>query len=69
MWIAGDINGHVGDDSQSNEVTGKYGLMFRNEGRERIADFAISNDKAVVNTYFQKRQSRLTTYCIGRLNT
>ncbi|XP_047485916.1 uncharacterized protein LOC125036999 [Penaeus chinensis] len=68
-WVAGDFNGHVGEGSLDTEVTGKYGVGIRNEGVDKIVDFATAKSMAVVNTYFQKRLTRRATYTSGGQST
>ena len=65
LWIAGDLNGHIGGKSLDEGVIGRYGVGTRNEGGDRIVDFAIARNMAVVNTYFQKRLTRRVTYISG----
>jgi len=69
VWIAGDLNGHIGKNSQNREITGIYGVGVRNEEGDRIVDFATSTNMAIANTYFQKRLTRLSTYSSGEINT
>ncbi|KAG2463054.1 CFDP2 protein, partial [Polypterus senegalus] len=64
--IGADFNGHVGEgNSGDEEVMGRYGVKERNEGGQRIVDFAKRMDMAVVNTYFKKREEHKVTYKSG----
>ncbi|XP_063600322.1 uncharacterized protein LOC134776503 [Penaeus indicus] len=65
----GDLNGHVGEGSRNTEVTERYGVGTRNEGGDKIVDFATARSLAIVNTYFQKKLTRRVTYTIGGQNT
>ena len=69
LWIAGDLNGHIGGKSLDEGVIGRYEVGTRNEGGDRIVDFAIARSMAVVNTYFQKRLTRRVTYTSGEQRT
>ena len=63
VWIGADFNSHVGEGSRgASEVLGKHGVGMRNEEGDNIVEFAIAHQVAIVNTYFQKRLSRRTTY-------
>lgn len=64
--IGGDLNGHVGRGF--NVISRIHGGMCygdRNEDGERVIDYAISNDMAISNTMFTKRQEHLITYKSG----
>ncbi|XP_050524774.1 craniofacial development protein 2-like [Daktulosphaira vitifoliae] len=64
--IGGDMNGHVGNEWKGNErVHGGYGFSENNEAGERILDFAVSYDLAVVSTYFRKREEHYIIYKSG----
>lgn len=58
VWVAGDLNGQIGEGSLDTVVTGKYGVGTRNEGSDRIVEFATAKGMATVNTYYQKRLTR-----------
>ena len=66
LWIAGDLNGHIGGKNLEEGVIGRYGVGTRNEG---VVDFATARRMAVVNTYFQKRLTRRVTYTSGGQHT
>ncbi|KAG2459970.1 CFDP2 protein, partial [Polypterus senegalus] len=55
--IGADFNGHVGEGNSGDEE--------RNEGGQRIVDFAKRMDMAVVNTYFKKKEEHRVTYKSG----
>ena len=64
--IAGDLNGHVGKDSDGYEgVHGGRGYGTRNREGKRILEFGSDMDMVVTNTMFKKRLSRLITYSTG----
>ncbi|KAK3520442.1 hypothetical protein QTP70_024188 [Hemibagrus guttatus] len=55
--IGADFNGHVGEGNTGDEeMMGKFGVRERNLEGQMVVDFAKRMDKAVVNTYFQKRE-------------
>ena len=67
--IAGDLNGHVGEESDGYEgVHGGRGYGTRNREGKRILEFGSDMDMVVTNTMFQKRPSRLITYISGDEN-
>ena len=53
--IAGDLNGHVGDNADGfEEVHGNFGFGNRNNDGLRILEFAESHKLCILNTYFKK---------------
>ena len=65
--IGADLNGHVGEGNTGDErVMGKYGVREKNEEGQRIVDFAKRMDMAVLNTYFKKKEHRVTYQSGGR---
>ena len=70
VWIGADFNGKVGEGNiGATEVMGKHGVGRRNEEGQMIVEFALANNMAIVNTYFEKRLSRKITYTSGDRNT
>ncbi|CAD7083400.1 unnamed protein product [Hermetia illucens] len=67
--IAGDLNGHVSKKTDGNRCHGGKGLGARNEGGERIIDFADTHDLVLMNTWFIKRLSHLPTFYSGNNKT
>ena len=64
--LGGDLNGHLGVSRAGiGRVHGGWGVGERNEGGERVIDFAVAFDLALVNTFFEKKVSRLITYRSG----
>jgi len=58
LMIIGDLNGHVGNDRQGCEtVIGGFGIGGRNEEGEKIIDFCIRNQLAVMNTFFMHQET------------
>lgn len=70
LFIGGDFNGHVGQRRDGfDRVHGGRGFGDRNDGGERLLEFAEASDLAVVNTFFRKRRSQLITYNSGGRET
>ncbi|KAK3522013.1 hypothetical protein QTP70_021391 [Hemibagrus guttatus] len=68
--IGADFNGYVGEGNTGDEeVMGKFGVKERNLEGQMGVDFAKRMDKAVVNTYFQKREEHRVTYKSGGRRT
>ncbi|EPB75347.1 hypothetical protein ANCCEY_05561 [Ancylostoma ceylanicum] len=66
ITIAGDFNGHVGQDRRGFErVHGGTGFGKRNQEEERIIELAEAHDLAIASTFFIKRESQKITYCSG----
>ena len=64
--IGGDLNGHLGISRAGiSRVHGGWGVGERNEGGERVIDFAVAFDLALINTFFEKKMNRLITYSSG----
>ena len=56
LIIGGDLNGHIGSDNEIiDRIHGGQGLGERNAEGERILDFALSFDMAIVNSFFTKK--------------
>ena len=70
LIIAGDLNGHVGRSSEGYEgIHGGRGYGNRNKEGDRILEFGNATDMVVLNTMFDKRDSRLITYQSGGHST
>ncbi|EYC34276.1 hypothetical protein Y032_0001g336 [Ancylostoma ceylanicum] len=66
ITVAGDFNGHVGQDRKGFErVHGGRGFGRRNQEDERIVELAKAHDLAIASTFFIKRESQKITYCSG----
>ncbi|EPB65329.1 hypothetical protein ANCCEY_15608, partial [Ancylostoma ceylanicum] len=66
MTVAGNFNGHVGQDRQGFErVHGGIGFGRRNQEGERNIELAEAHDLAIASTFFIKRESQKITYCSG----
>ncbi|KAI5101440.1 hypothetical protein C0J45_8643 [Silurus meridionalis] len=66
LVIVADFNGHVGEGNRGDEeVMGRYGLKKRNVVGQMVVDFAKRMEKAVVNTYFKKKEDHRVTYKSG----
>jgi len=67
--IGGDLNGHVGKESDGyGGVHGGQGYGVRNAG-ERILEFCEAAEMIVCNTQFRKADSKLISYSSGGSNT
>nr|XP_027232040.1 uncharacterized protein LOC113823570 [Penaeus vannamei] len=54
--IAGDFNGHMRERNLAIErVHGRYGSGAVNPNGERLIDFAVAYDLAILNTFFKKK--------------
>ncbi|XP_068236949.1 uncharacterized protein [Palaemon carinicauda] len=66
LMIGGDLNGHVGRNSQGLErIHGGWALGYRNQDGKRVMYFAVAFDIAVINTFFEKQPKYHTTYKCG----
>ncbi|EYC10484.1 hypothetical protein Y032_0055g2580 [Ancylostoma ceylanicum] len=66
ITVAGDFNGHVGQDRKGFErVHGGRVFGRRNQEGERIVELAEAHDLAIATTFFMKRESQKITYCSG----
>lgn len=66
--VAGDLNGHVGMNNVAIErVHGGHGHGIVNNEGERIIDFAVASDMAVLNTFYARND--YTTYSSGQQET
>ena len=56
LFIRGDLNGHVGTSSAGFEAArGGFGYDSRNQGEEKVLEFAVAFDLMIANTFFSKR--------------
>ena len=63
LIIIGDWNGHVGTDRLGVEnIIGSFGVGERNAEGRRILDFCLSQNLAVMNTFFKHRDSHKWTW-------
>lgn len=68
--IGAKFNGHVGEGSKGEgEVMGMFGIQDRNEEGPIVEDFTKRIERAVVNTFFQKKQEHMVTYKRGNRST
>ena len=69
IMLGGDLNGHVGKESDGYEgVHGGQGYGVRNAG-ERILEFCEAAGMIVCGTQFRKADSKLISYLSGGSNT
>ena len=70
VLVGGDFNGHVGSDMGGfGEVHGGFGIGQINDGGIRLLDWAVGKGLRLMNTCFQKRNSRLVTFRSGETET
>ena len=56
--MIGDMNGHVGSERTGiRNVIGAYGLGPKNREGERIIDYCITNNLAIMNTFYLHRET------------
>ena len=68
LVLAGDFNGHVGQRNDGFErVHGGFGNGVMNNDGEKLIDFAVAGDLAILNTFYCKRD--YSTYASGRHET
>jgi hypothetical protein len=60
--ILGDFNAKVGNNSNIDNIVGKYGLGIQNERGEKLISFCIENKMSIMNTWFQHHPRRLYTW-------
>uniref|UniRef100_A0A8D8WQC9 Craniofacial development protein 2 n=1 Tax=Cacopsylla melanoneura TaxID=428564 RepID=A0A8D8WQC9_9HEMI len=67
VFLGGDLNGHIGkgNTETTERIRGIWGLESQNEEGERIIDFALGSDMAILNTFFKKEDRMLVTYKSG----
>ena len=59
--IMGDLNGHIGSN-RIDGVIGEFGIGEQNMEGEMLIDFCVRNNLAIMNTYFQHRDSHKYTW-------
>ncbi|XP_063598709.1 craniofacial development protein 2-like [Penaeus indicus] len=70
LIIGADFNGHIGERNGGDErVMGKFGYGTRNVEGQDIVDFAHRMEMAVINTFYNKRESHKITYTSGGKQT
>ncbi|KAI5739350.1 hypothetical protein M8J77_018157 [Diaphorina citri] len=67
IFLAGDLNGHIGrgNTEVTARIRGIWGVGNNNEEGDRITDFALATDMAILNTFFKKEDNQLITYKSG----
>ncbi|XP_042859552.1 uncharacterized protein LOC122245693 [Penaeus japonicus] len=61
-----ELNGQAGEGNRETDVIEGHGIGRRNNPKgNRIVDFAVANQLAVLNTSYRKRHSQLITYSNG----
>ncbi|XP_008487382.1 uncharacterized protein LOC103524157, partial [Diaphorina citri] len=67
IFLAGDLNGHIGKGNTevTQRIRGIWGVGNQNEEGDRITDFALATDMAILNTFFKKEERHLITYKSG----
>ncbi|KAI5739308.1 hypothetical protein M8J77_017609 [Diaphorina citri] len=65
--MAGDLNGHIGrgNTEVTARIRGVWGVGNSNEEGDRIKDFPLATDMAILNTFFKKEDNQLITYKSG----
>ena len=64
--LGGDLNDHLGIRRAGiGRVHGGWGMGERNEGGERVIDFAVAFDLTLVNTFFEKKANCLHTVVVA----
>lgn len=52
IFLGGDLNGHVGRNRNVIErIHGGWGVGERNQEGEKVVDFAVAFDMAILNTF------------------
>ena len=66
LVVAGDLNGHIGKDTNGFEnVHGGKGYGHQNPDGTITLNMWTATNLAITNTYFTKPDSKLTTYESG----
>ena len=61
LFIIEDWNAKVGSQ-ETPGVTGRFGLVIRNEAGQRLIEFCQENALVIANTLFQQHKRRLYTW-------
>lgn len=56
IFVAGDLNGRVGNDNSGSSAIGKHGEEKRNSNGTRILEYCLLNNMVVTNTFFQHKE-------------
>lgn len=68
--VCGDFNCKIGSKQTNNELwIGKHGLGVRNERGQVLGDFCSANQMYIMNSRFQKRESRKWTWLSPDMKT
>ncbi|XP_071718240.1 uncharacterized protein [Rutidosis leptorrhynchoides] len=66
LLIGGDLNGHIGTDSEGyTGVHGSFGYGVRNEEGRSILEFSVAQELVVANSFFKKTEAQLATFHSG----
>ena len=63
VFVAGDFNAKVGEDTRSAGVDGQYGPGETNGNGEKLINFCQENSLVITNTLFQHHKRRRYTWC------
>ena len=63
LFIIGDWNAKA-RSQETPGVTGKFGLVIRNEAGQRLIEFGQENALVIANTLFQQHKRRLYTWTL-----
>ena len=58
LYVISDWNAKVGQD-ETNDTTGRFGLVERNERGDQLVEFCSRNDLQIMNTFFKLHARRL----------
>ena len=66
LIVCGDLNGHIGKDSDGfKNIQGEYGYDRRNGEGTRILDMCPATKLVVANYFFKKNINKLITFSSG----
>ena len=70
VLVGGNFNDHIGSDKGGfGEVHGGFGIGQINDIGIKLLDWAVGKGLRLMNTYFQKRKSRLIIFRSGETET